>query len=198
MSNPIYSADDYRDAFLALLPRGRAWPRTPGSVQYLVAQGLTMVYARLTADARQLLVGAFPATAYAMLPEWEAALGLPDPNLGPLQTVQQRQAQVLARFAGVGGQSIPYLIAFAKNLGYTITITEYAPARVGRARVGQPLYGPAWAHALGVNAPLYTITQSRVGAAAVGEPLRVWANAPLQVELTEMKPAHTELMFNYA
>ena len=196
MSAPVFSADDYRAALQSLLPRGKAWPRDQDATQAKVLAGLTGIYAKNSADAVQLLVDAFPGTMYAMLPEWESALGFPDPNIGLLPTIAQRRALVLARFAGVGGQSINYMIGFAANLGYAVSIKQFVPARVGRARVGQPLYGPAWAHAWQVNAPLNTVTKSRVGSSVVGEPLAVWGNAQMQYELNKIAPAHTVLIFS--
>ena len=198
MTTPVYTADDYRSALQALLPRGRAWPRDPDSIQYKVANGLSAVLGKVSSDALQLIRDAFPGTAYAMLPEWESSVGLPDPVLGQLPTVAQRRGAVLARLGGVGGQSVPYFVTFATNLGYSISVKEYAPARIGIARAGSPIYGPAWAYAWSINAPLFTTFQARAGSAAVGEPIKTWSNAPLQAELTEVAPAHTTLVFNYS
>jgi uncharacterized protein YmfQ (DUF2313 family) len=196
MKSPVYLADDFRSALQALLPRGRAWPRDQDAIQTQALAGLSRIYEKTSSDAIRLLADAFPGTAYALLPEWESALGLPDPNVGLLPTIAQRRGQVLARFAGVGGQSIAYMINFAANLGYTISITQFAPARVGHARVGQPLRGTPWAHAWQVNAPLNTVTKSRVGSSVVGEPLVVWGNAQMLFELNEIAPAHTVLNFS--
>ncbi|WP_307850306.1 YmfQ family protein [Paraburkholderia aspalathi] len=182
----------------ALMPRGRVWPKDADATQTQVLSGLVQVYARNTARANNLLVDAFPGKSAELLPEWEATLGLPDPCAGIAPTVAQRNAQVLARFTGVGGQSAAYYISYAATLGYVITITEFAPARVGQSRVGQPLCGPPWAFAWQINAPLNTITQSRAGTARAGDPLASWGNAVLQCEITEIIPAHTIPIFAYS
>jgi uncharacterized protein YmfQ (DUF2313 family) len=198
MAAPLYSAADYQAALQALLPRGRAWPRESDAVQTKLALGLAQSYARSNGRANDLVVDAFPATTFQLLPEWEATLGLPDPCAGPSPTIQGRRGQVVARFTGVGGQTPAYMIAFAKNLGYTITIKQYMPARVGQSRVGQPLCGPAWAHAWSVSSALNTVVRSRVGTAAAGEPLASWGNAVLECELRAIAPAHTVLFFTYS
>lgn len=198
MPAPLYSTDDYLAALQALLPRGRVWPRDPDATQTKALSGLTQSYARNNLRAGQLLVDAFPATTFQLLPEWESTLGLPDPCAGASPTTQGRRTQVIARFTGIGGQSAAYMIAFAKSLGYTITITQYAPARVGQSRVGQPLCGAPWAHAWRVNSSLNTVVRSRVGTSAVGEPLASWSNAVLECELKAIAPAHSTVFFAYS
>lgn len=199
MAAPNYQASDFASALHALMPRGLAWPRDPASVMGQVIAGLSPTWAAHTARNNNLLVDAFPATAVELLPEWEAALGLPDPCAGPAPTIAQRQAQVVARFAGSGGQSVPYFIQYAALLGYTVTVTEYVAARVGQSRVGQPIFrmGSQWSFVWQINAPLNTITRSRAGSARVGDPLASWGNAVLQCELNEVNPAHTILIFAY-
>lgn len=179
------------------MPRGKAWPRDASSVMAQVMSGLSPTWARHTARNNNLLVDAFPATAVELLTEWEAALGLPDPCAGSAPTIAARQQQVVARFAGSGGQSAAYYIAYAALLGYTVTITEFAPARVGQSSMGQPLNGPAWAFAWQITAPLNTLVQSRVGSARAGDPLASWGNAVLQCELSAIVPAHTITIFAY-
>ncbi len=155
------------------------------------------VYQRQAARAAYLLQDAFPVTPIELLPEWEDTLGLPDPCAGPSPSLQVRQQQVAARFVASGGQTTAYFISVAATLGYPITITEFAPFRVGQT-VGQPLYGDAWAHAWQVNAPTFTITRFEVGRDTVGEALASWGNTVLQCELNRLKPAQTTLLFNYS
>ena len=192
-----YTAADYRDAFLRCLPTGPIWPRDPDAVPSQVAGALFNCYAASGRAATALLVDAFPATADGLLPEWESTLGLPDPCAGPEPTLQQRRAQVVARLTDNGGASIPYLIAFARMLGFAITITQFAPARAGLFRAGQPAMGNAWAFTWQVNAGATTSTFFRAGASAAGEPLQAFGNAVLQCELERLAPAHTVVLFSY-
>lgn len=197
MAAPNYQASDFLSAIHALMPRGLAWPKDPLSVMGQVMSGLSQVWQRHTEQNNNLLIDAFPSTSVQLLSNWEAALGLPDPCAGASPTLQGRQAQVVARFAGSGGQSVPYATQYAATLGYTITVTEFTPFRMGQQRMGCQLGLQEWAFTWQINAPLNTITYFRMGLSAMGEPLASWGNAVLQCELNEIKPAHTFLNFAY-
>lgn len=197
MSAPNYQAADFASAIHALMPRGRAWPTDPSSVMARVIAGLAPTWVRHTQANNQLLVDAFPATAVELLPEWESTLNLPDPCAGASPTLQGRQQQVVARLTNSGGQSVAYFVAYAQTLGFTITVTEFAPFRAGQSRAGQATGTQDWFFAWQINAPLNTITRFPAGQAAVGQPLASWGNAVLQCELTAIKPAHTYLNFGY-
>ncbi|RQQ64349.1 YmfQ family protein [Burkholderia stagnalis] len=198
MLAPNFTAADFLRALQGLMPRGRVWPRAQDAVQTKVLSGLAPSYERQTARANYLLVDAFPATAYELLPEWEETLGLPDPCAGPAPTIPQRQSQVVARFVGGGGPSINDLIQFAANLGYTITITQFVEARAGQMRAGDACNGTAWSFTWQINATLNTVVVARAGAMAAGDALASWGNAVLECELRAIAPAHTILIFAYA
>lgn len=197
MAAPNYSASDFATVIHALMPRGKVWPRDPTAVMAQVINGLAPTFARHTAANNQLLIDAFPLTSVELLPEWESTLGLPDPCAGTSPTLQGRQQQVVARLTNSGGQSIPYFVAYAKALGYTVTVTEFAPFRAGQSRAGQQVGTLDWFFTWQVNAPLNTITYFRAGQAAADQPLASWGNAVLQCELIAIKPAHTYLNFGY-
>lgn len=195
--SPTYLASDYQSAMLALMPRGRAWSKDPDSVQTIVLGALSHVYERSTSDSINLLGDAFPASAIGMLPEWEATLGLPDPCDGIDPTYQARQAHVVARFAGTGGQSIPYLSGYAAKLGYTITTTEFSPFRFGRS-FGQLLNGDDWSYVLQINAPLVSKQVFAFGISGFGEPFASWSNSVLECAIRNISPAHATLIFSYS
>lgn len=174
-----YAAADYASAGRALMPRGRAWPDDQASVQARLLAALAQVFARSDADGQAVLGGALPGALTPMLPEWEATLALPDPCAGGVPTLPDRLAQVRGRFVGAGGQSRAALIAFAAALGFTITLTNYAPFRVGQTTVGQPLAGDEWRFVLGV----------RIVANPGGLPVDV-----LLCELETVKPAEMTLL----
>lgn len=198
MVAPNYQASDFASAIHALMPRGLAWPTDPSSVMARVVNGVAATWVRHTQQNNNLLVDAFPATSVQLLTEWESTLGLPDPCAGESPLISARQAQVVARLTGGGGQSIPYFISYALKLGYVATVTEFAPFRVGQSRVGQPLGTQDWLFTWQVNVPAQTVTYFAVGQSAVGQPLAYWNNAVLECELNEIKPAHTILNFAYS
>ena len=193
----IFTTAGFQQVLLGLLPEGPIWPRDVDSMVYQIMGVLAPPYGRNAAAAVDLLVDAFPATTTDLLPEWEETLGLPDPCQGPNPTIQQRQAQVLARFVGLGGNSVSYFVDYAAYLGYPITITQFKPAVIGQLRVGQQLWGPAWAYAWQVDAPTAAPEYFRTEVAAVGETLQSFPNSTLQCELQAAAPAHTTLFFTY-
>lgn len=194
---PSYTIEDLTAGFQNLLPTGPVWPRDPDAVQSQVATALMNTPLRLTARAANLLQDAFPVEPVELLPEWELTLGLPDPCAGASPSLQIRQQQVAARFVAGGGQSVAYFVNLAATLGYTITITQFTPYRVGMP-VGQPISGPAWAFVWQVNAPQFSIHYFEVGRDSVGEALASWDNTVLQCEIQKYAPAHTTVLFNYS
>ena len=192
-----WTAEDFADSFQRHMPTGPVWPRDPGTTQRATVEALMPTYVRSWALACDLPTETLPSTCTFLLPEWEDSVGLPDPCAGPDQTIAQRQAHVVARLTQQTGPSVPSLIAFASALGYAITITEFAPARAGLLRAGQPLYGTAWAFAWQVNAPAITITYFRAGEGRAGDPLEEYGNLVLVCELQRIAPARTKPIFAF-
>lgn len=192
---PVFQALDFLRAFLALLPRGRVWPRDADAVQNQTLLGLNTIYESNSARGVQLLTDAFPASTFELLPEWEATLGLPDPCAGSSPSTQARVSQVVARLTGTGGQSIPYFKGLAASLGYDITITQFSPSRFGGA-FGMPFGDADWAHAWQINAPQFTVNYASFGG-AFGAAFAAWNNTVLQCETQALAPAHTILNFSY-
>lgn len=197
MLAPNYRAADFLRALQGLMPRGRVWARDQDAVQTQVLSGLTPSYERSTARANYLLTDAFPATSYELLPEWESTLGLPDPCAGVAPTIAQRQAQVRARFIGVGGPSIQSLTDFATNLGYTVTINQFVEARAGQMHAGDACSGTEWCYVWQVNAPLNSVSYAKAGAMAAGDALASWGNSVLECEFRTIMQAHTIPIFSY-
>ena len=196
MQPPLYSAADWGEGLLRLMPTGLAWSRETDAVNAQVIRSLGGSYARLNARANYLLVDAFPATTAELLPEWEATLGLPDPCAGPDQSEPERVMHVVARLTQQNGPSIPGLTAYAATLGYDITIQEFAPSRFGQD-FGMDFGGDDWAHAWQISAPGFSIDQFTFGANDFGDPFATWGNTVLFCEMQRLKPAHTILLFSY-
>ena len=221
-----WTADDFADAFQRHLPTGAVWPRGPDTTQRAAIRALMPTYERSWALACDLPVETLPATAVALLPEWELSLGLPDPCAGPDPTIAQRQAHVVARLTQSNGPSIPSLTAFAAALlpnasqplladdgtplladdgtplladgEYGITIREFRPSIAGRMRAGDPVASAAWAHAWQVVTPATITSYFRAGSNRAGERLTTWGNNVLECEMERLKPAHTVLGFAYS
>jgi len=191
----MFSTDDFRRAILQLMPQGPAWTRAPDGLASLLANAWGAGFARNSARAENLLVDAFPASTIELLPEWEASLGLPDPCAGESATLGQRRSQVVARLSDNGGASVAYFTAFALALGYSITITEYAPSRSGVLKSGDALLNEGWASCWLVVGPSVTEILARSGLFASGEALMTWSNGPLRCEIEARNPSHLILRF---
>lgn len=198
MTGPIFSNADYQSALWGLMPRGRVWNREAGSTQDQTLSCFAPSFQRSGQAANDLLAHAFPATALDLIPEWQETLGLPDPCAGPAPTLIQQRQQIVARLTASGGQSVSYFISMAAALGYTVTVTEYAPFRCGQSRAGQQVGNTDWSFTWAINAPLNTITRFLAGQSTAGEALGTWGNAVLQCELQAAAPAHTVLQFHYS
>lgn len=198
MPAPSFSASSYAEALKALLPRGRVWSKEIGSVLSSVMSVLSPTYQRNGDRAAYLLVDAFPGQSVELLPEWESTLGLPDPCTGPLPTIQQRQAAILARWTSTGGQSVAYFEAVAAALGFPVTVTEFAPFWAGVSHAADPLGNETTVNVWQINAPLVTTYWFEADVSAAESPLASWGNTLLECQLTAIKPAHTYLQFAYS
>lgn len=192
------SQEDFERQVTYLPPPGRAWVPTPGNplVGVWNAIGATLWGAHQRAVSL-LEQEADPGQTVELLPEWERDYGLPDPctALGP--TLAQRQRGLLAKVAAQGGQSRAYYIQVAAALGYSVTITEYHPFRLGISSFGDLLLGAAWQFTWQVNVPTANVTRFRFGMSAFGEPFWTVDTAELECRLRALAPAHTVLLFSY-
>ena len=195
MGAPVFSAENFRQAFLQLLPRGAIWSRERDALPSMLATVWGKTFARNSERASDLLTEIFPETTIELLEEWEKTTGLPDPCAGESPTLSLRRSQVVARLTDSGGSSISYYAAFAAALGFEITISEHAPARADIFRAGEPVYGSDWAFVWTVNAPGYTEQYFLASSGSAGEPLISWGNAVLNCEIISRCPAHTRVLF---
>jgi uncharacterized protein YmfQ (DUF2313 family) len=166
-------------------------------VQDQVLAAFAPSFQRASTAALDLIADAFPETTVDFIPEWQAALGLPDPCAGPAPTIVQQRQQIVARLTDSGGQSRSYFISLAQRLGYTISISNDAPFRCGQSACGQHLGTQDWFFNWIVSAPLYTINPFLAGQSTAGDPLSTNGNGVLICEIQERQPAHTVLNFNF-
>jgi uncharacterized protein YmfQ (DUF2313 family) len=215
------SGDDYRDAFLTLLPQGQAWPKhAPESTLWQVCDGLNQYWGYVDARAADLLEReSDPRQTIELLPDWERNWGLPDPCYNAPLTIHDRQLALVLRMTMLGGQSREFFIGVAAFLGYTITISEYAPFMAGVSHVGdtrtppldpKPLIGDYRWYIGPQEMRFYWtvhITGARLtwfrcggggGQAGVDHHLEIGLAKDLECLLDRWKPAHTQIVFDYS
>ena len=154
---------DYQQQLGQLLPPGPAFDLAlqPDWVQIVAA--LAPELARVDGNGEALLLELNPATAMALLPYWEGYLGLPDVCTVPgSQTLDERRQAVLDKLTATGAPQRSYYRKVGSQLGQTVEIEEFRPARVGEINVGDFLYGDGWPWSwiAGVAAGAYGTTEA--------------------------------------
>lgn len=175
---------DYLQTLRQLLPPGPAFDleQQPDLAQLLAA--LAPELARIDVDAEVLLLELNPATATAMLPDWEVYLGLPDACTVPdSQTLEERRQAILDKLTATGAPQISYYLKLARQVGLTISVEEFRPARVGSVTAGDFLYGDGWPWSWIASAPLD----------AYGTP----AAASLDCRLQRDAPEYTDVVLGF-
>ncbi len=143
-----------------------------------------------------------PRRTYELLPEWERALGLPDPCVPVVQTLPERRQALVNKLTIQGGQSRAFFIATAANLGYRIAITEYRPFQFGlssfggrRGRLLLPLSRFYWS----VRVSGGRSTRFQFGVSSFGRDsfLEIRKAQDLECIFRRWAPAHTVVIFDY-
>jgi uncharacterized protein YmfQ (DUF2313 family) len=213
------SGNDYRDAFLNLLPTGQAWPRhTPDSVLFQACDGLCQYWGFVDGRAGDLLeIESDPRATVELITDWERNWGLPDPCMkNPPTSLYERRAALVAKMTMIGAQSRQFMIDIAAAYGYgNVTITEYAPYMCGVSRVGDqsgiyngddPTHnrwyvGPAemrfyWTVHVGSLALSYFhVNSSQCG---IDRLLAIKIADDLECILDRLKPAQTDIVYDYS
>lgn len=190
------NAENYRDILALLLPPVSYNPKAPRLSAELLAEAVLL--SRAGQAGSRLLTAITLTRAMDFLPDQERVYALrPSPN----DTLQQRCQRVLAKMNETGGLSREYFIRLAKSLGYDITITEPEPFRCGRNRCGDHLWirEIIWVWIVKINSggqiPVYRF---RCGRSATGERLLSFGYNALENIFNELKPAHTQVIFDYS
>lgn len=211
------SGDDYAHALLNLLPQGQAWTRNPLSVLVQTCEGLANYWGYVDGRAADLLeIESDPRTALELLPDWERNWGLPDPCLSdPPTSLFDRRAALVAKMTMIGAQSRQFFINVAASLGYSITITEYAPYMCGvsqvgdtrgldpdsppgdyRWRLGPPEMRYYWT--VHVNATKYIYFHVSSSQCGIDRLLAFGIASDLECYLDRWQPAHTKIVYDYS
>ena len=224
------SGDDYAIALANLLPSGQAWPRAPTSVLQRTIRGLAQIFGFVDSRAADLLEQeSDPRITLELLSDWERNWGLPDPCFfGEQHSIGMRHQILMLKMTLLGAQSRAFYIEVASWLGYTITITEYAPFMCAismcgdtsqqeleaggppaTADPGLPTGGMRWyignaeqRYSWTVHVTGARLTWFRCGSGGgqtgVDTHLEIGRALDLECLLNRWKPAHTVLLFDYS
>lgn len=193
----------YRDQLQGLLPSGAAWR---GEMLGQLLHAFAEEPARLDGRAVALLEEADPLTALELLPDWERAVGLPDPCTPISDSVRERQLAVARRLAGIGGQTRDFFVELAALVGLEVEVEEFQPFAAG-SLAGDPAYDDDWRFAFAIVVlpeSLQAVGAARVdiafftaGQSSAGDPLHSFGSTSLECVVSRARPAHSEVIFIY-
>lgn len=187
-------SDHYRDQLVALLPRGRVWPRHLGAVLPKLLHAWGDSLAVVQERALDLLTQRSPLLTYDLLDEWEADLGLPETCGGPAAVdANARRAAIMAKLLATAGMNKSYYEGILSAYGITATIDEFIPYSVD-TDVDSPIHDAAFAFAWQINLPTLVMREFSVND-GVNDNLRDWTGMFIQCLLRRISPAHTILLF---
>jgi uncharacterized protein YmfQ (DUF2313 family) len=166
----------YTQTLIDLLPPGIAWSRDQDTNLWALCDALSREFGRVDQAASQLIDEMLPSTALLLLPEWEAAAGLPVPSA---TDPAQRRRNVCQWLTMPGRVDIPFWTALAALLGYAITITEYSQQTCD-SDCTQALSQTPWQYVWDVN----------------GESLGTGQDATLMALFRRLAQSHTLVRFN--
>jgi uncharacterized protein YmfQ (DUF2313 family) len=206
------NGEDYAHAFLALLPRGQAWPRHAFSRLAQACAGLAQYWGFVDGRAADLLEReSDPRQTIELLPDWERAWGLPDPCFPEATTIEERHKMLLMVMTMLGGQSRTFFQHVAEDwLGFTIHFHEFAPFMAGVSRCGDTrdqdgfyrweIGPPEMRFYWSIEPATAGVIWFRCASSQCGvDPhVKIMTAPDLACLFNRWKPAHTEVVFDYS
>lgn len=194
-SDGSYDADAWSNTRQQLMPEGIAWDFT-GDLGDLI-KAHAEEDARIDAYLAWRVNDIIPINAIDSLPDWEAALGLPDPCIGSGGSIEERRAMSLDKLSVFQGGTRASLIIRAWRLGFVLDLEPAHAFTCGDAEFGTALDTLDDEDILFAHAPATSIRYFRVGQSRVGERLRSWGNDRLSCWLHRVVQAHRNLVITY-
>lgn len=194
------TSDDYLAQQQALLPRGKAWPRSRDARMTKILQANADGFARVDRRVDDLIEEADPRTTSELLSDWEEVAGLPDPCVvasGATQTKEQRRAALVAKLTAQGGQSRQFFIDLAAALGFPgATVDEYRPFKCN-SKCDDALWTEDDRFAWKINLPstggVFTMNCN----SPCDSPLVAWGDSTVECRIQRLKPGHTTALVAY-
>lgn len=190
----------YTEQLLHLLPRGRAWPRAPGSFLRRLLAGVAAEFARLDAAGTALLDEAYAARAFELIEEWEKDLGLPDACTSLGATITARRAAAHEKETLLKNLHKSAFIELANEYGVRIIVSERDQARA-QTVPGVDVSGDKWMFVWWISIPTRASVDYKTVLDDVDTPLAYWdgevGHAELACRLQQIAPLHTLLVITH-
>jgi uncharacterized protein YmfQ (DUF2313 family) len=198
-----YSADNYLQMLMNLLPRGRAWSRSPDGILYKLMHAFSSEIGRVDTRVNDLSIERDTRLTTELLSDHEKDLGLPDSCTELATTITERRRIANSKLVTDSGLDKQTYIDIAADLGYEITITEFTPFICGVGECGDEIGDVDNIFYWQVNVYMSPETfESWVyftcGSSQCGDPLiYVPLLGILECVLNTYKPVWTKIIFNY-
>lgn len=204
----------YIDLLENLLPPGRLWQPRDQPLFSGVLGEMAEELCRVDDRVQDLLREADPRQTSELLEDWERLLGLPDECAPDDITLEERIGAVVEKYTNVGGLTASFYEFVIEQLGYTATVTNWLPFRVGQSTVGdplsndfdepftvgmtvgEPLHNYGWLFYFNVELPASVVEVFTVGD-TVGTALRTFSNPLIECTIRKLKPAHAGVTFTF-
>lgn len=138
-------------ALATLLPTGYAWPRDPDSTLMRVLLGVALAFDELDQFISLTMQQWLPHTTCSRLAEWEEALGLPDPCIGPVsdealrrQLVAQRLRGPVLAYADSSPAAVGAIVRLCTDFGYVANVFYEKVFRIDRDGMDDRLGAPGY------------------------------------------------------
>ena len=144
-----HDVEAWLHALQQVMPRGKAWPRERQAILTRFLRALARRLNRTEVSAGLLLEEMRPESAFQLLTDWEAYLGLPECNLAP-GSLEERRRAAFEKHHRKGGLATWQIEAVARALGVTVTVHSILPHHCMRDCM-YPLYPGRYRWLLQVN-----------------------------------------------
>lgn len=204
----------YKNLLENLFPSGRLWQFLDQPVLKSFLDLSATELCRVDDRVQDLLREADPRVTDELLEDWERLLGLPDECTPDDVTPDERRGAVVEKYTNVGGLSASFYEFVIQQLGFTATVTNWLPFRVGQSTVGdalsndfdipftvgmtvgEPLHNYGWLFYFNVELPASVVEVFTVGD-TVGTALRTFSNPLIECTIRKLKPAHAGVTFSF-
>jgi uncharacterized protein YmfQ (DUF2313 family) len=195
MKAPNPGLADWIQATFDLLPRGLMWPRDLksklGKIVSVIAQE------RQARHQRKLIlleIESVPTSAVELLPEWEKALGLPDPCLAAPTSLAARWAAIADVFFADHAPTPANMVTWAALAGWNVTIQEQSYFIPGLSVAGDTVGQSDFVWVVTVLGQARTYFRAEQSTS--GDPLWDFPDlTTLQCVLRRASPAHLQVFF---
>lgn len=187
----------YRTALQALLPPGVAWSRDPERVLTKLLNGFAGVFGAIDSRIDHLLSESDPRTSLEMLPEWENAVGLPDPCLGLAPSDVARRERLLSGLIPPDSSSRIDMSILASSLGYEGCYVIEPTFFRTNSNCNDSCYSENWAFTWILAVPIAATVRLFTTTSTCRESLASWQHELLECVFRDISPIHTTVLFSY-